>query len=155
MLWEGRYKASLIDSERYLLACMRYIEMNPVRANMVQHPGDYKWSSYPCYLKQVKNVTGMNPNGNNNNMDLLQRQHDIYYTDNPTLVNELLPDLVNIGLIQRCLQNLLKEKISIKNFTLILETIADFATATKNPDEISEQVRKRLGVYFVEEYEAQ
>jgi putative transposase len=45
-LWEGRYKASLVDSEAYLLSCMRYIELNPVRAGMVNHPGDYKWSSY-------------------------------------------------------------------------------------------------------------
>jgi len=45
-LWEGRYKASLIDSEAYLLTCMRYIELNPVRANMVEHPGEYGWSSY-------------------------------------------------------------------------------------------------------------
>jgi putative transposase len=45
-LWEGRFKSSLIDSEAYLLTCMRYIEMNPVRAGMVQHPGDYQWSSY-------------------------------------------------------------------------------------------------------------
>ena len=45
-LWEGRYKASLIDSERYLLTCSRYIEMNPVRAQMVDHPSEYPWSSY-------------------------------------------------------------------------------------------------------------
>lgn len=45
-LWEGRYKATLIDSEQYLLTCMRYIELNPVRAGMVDHPGDYPWSSY-------------------------------------------------------------------------------------------------------------
>ena len=45
-LWEGRFKASLVDSEAYLLTCMRYIEMNPVRANMVQHPAEYAWSSY-------------------------------------------------------------------------------------------------------------
>ena len=45
-LWEGRYKSSLVDSECYLLTCMRYIELNPVRANMVQRPGDYPWSSY-------------------------------------------------------------------------------------------------------------
>lgn len=46
-LWEGRYKASLIDSEQYLLACMRYIELNPVRAtNMAGHPSEYRWSSY-------------------------------------------------------------------------------------------------------------
>lgn len=45
-LWEGRYRASLLDSEAYLLACMRYIELNPVRACMVRHPRDYRWSSY-------------------------------------------------------------------------------------------------------------
>lgn len=45
-LWEGRYKSSLVDSEVYLLTCMRYIELNPLRANMVQHPGEYRWSSY-------------------------------------------------------------------------------------------------------------
>jgi len=45
-LWEGRYKSSLIDSEAYLLTCMRYIELNPVRAGMVSHPGEYRWSSY-------------------------------------------------------------------------------------------------------------
>jgi len=45
-LWEGRYKGALIDSERYLLTCSRYIELNPVRAGMVAHPGEYRWSSY-------------------------------------------------------------------------------------------------------------
>lgn len=50
-LWEGRYKATLIDSERYLLTCYRYIELNPVRANMVAHPSDYPWSSYLCHAE--------------------------------------------------------------------------------------------------------
>ena len=45
-LWEGRYKASLVNAEQYLLACHRYIEMNSVRANLVEHPRDYVWSSY-------------------------------------------------------------------------------------------------------------
>lgn len=45
-LWEGRYKATLIDTERYLLTCYRYIELNPVRANMAAHPAEYRWSSY-------------------------------------------------------------------------------------------------------------
>jgi putative transposase len=45
-LWEGRYKSSLINSAAYLLTCMRYIELNPVRARMVEHPGEYRWSSY-------------------------------------------------------------------------------------------------------------
>ena len=45
-LWEGRYRATVADSTRYLLAVMRYIELNPLRAGMVSHPRDYQWSSY-------------------------------------------------------------------------------------------------------------
>lgn len=45
-MWEGRFKASLVDSEIYFLRCCRYIECNPVRAQMVATPGDYRWSSY-------------------------------------------------------------------------------------------------------------
>jgi putative transposase len=45
-LWEGRYKSSLVQAESYLLACYRYIELNPVRADMVGDPGQYRWSSY-------------------------------------------------------------------------------------------------------------
>lgn len=45
-LWEGRYKTSLVQSDRYVLMCYRYIEMNPVRACMVKHPGEYPWSSF-------------------------------------------------------------------------------------------------------------
>jgi len=47
-LWEGRYKSTLISTEQYLLICMRYIELNPVRAGMVENPSDYLWSSYRC-----------------------------------------------------------------------------------------------------------
>lgn len=45
-LWEGRHKSSLVDAEHYLLLCYRYIELNPVTANMVQSPEQYPWSSY-------------------------------------------------------------------------------------------------------------
>ncbi len=45
-LWEGRHKASLVQQDRYLLVCYRYIELNPVRAGMVARPEEYKWSSY-------------------------------------------------------------------------------------------------------------
>jgi putative transposase len=45
-LWESRYKSSPIQSDRYLLACVRYIELNPVRAGMVPEAADYPWSSY-------------------------------------------------------------------------------------------------------------
>ncbi|MBX9812126.1 MAG: transposase [Burkholderiales bacterium] len=50
-LWEGRYKATVVDAESYLLTCMRYIELNPVRAGMVEHPGDYRWSSYRAHAQ--------------------------------------------------------------------------------------------------------
>ncbi len=45
-LWEGRFRSCLTQDEIYLLSCMRYIELNPVRAGMVAHPGEYRWSSY-------------------------------------------------------------------------------------------------------------
>ncbi len=45
-LWEGRHRSSLVQKDKYLLACYRYIEMNPVRAGMVSMPEEYRWSSY-------------------------------------------------------------------------------------------------------------
>lgn len=48
-LWDSRYKSSLVDAERYLLTCQRYIELNPVRAGMVDDPAHYRWSSYRAH----------------------------------------------------------------------------------------------------------
>ena len=45
-LWEGRFRSCLVQAEDYLLACYRYIELNPVRAGLVDHPRQYRWSSY-------------------------------------------------------------------------------------------------------------
>ena len=45
-LWEGRFRSCLTQEDSYLLACQRYIELNPVRADMVEHPAEYRWSSY-------------------------------------------------------------------------------------------------------------
>jgi len=44
-LWEGRFRSCLTQEETYLLACHRHIELNPVRAGMVEHPAEYRWSS--------------------------------------------------------------------------------------------------------------
>ena len=52
-LWEGRYRSNLIESERYLLACMVYMDLNPVRAGMVQQPADFKWSSHRHCIGQA------------------------------------------------------------------------------------------------------
>ena len=75
-------------------------------------------------------------------------------TTHPALVAELLPDLVNLGVLQRVLQNLLREGVPVLGLPLILEGVADFAPSTKNPDDLSELVRRRLGLYFVGEYES-
>ncbi len=48
-LWEGRYKSTLVETERYLLACMCYIDLNPVRAGLVAQARDYAWSSHSHY----------------------------------------------------------------------------------------------------------
>jgi putative transposase len=45
-LWEGRFKSAAVSRDEYLIACSRYIELNPVRAGLVTHPRDYRWSSY-------------------------------------------------------------------------------------------------------------
>ena len=45
-LWEGRYRATIVDTDAYLLTCMRYIELNPLRAGLVDDPANYRWSSY-------------------------------------------------------------------------------------------------------------
>jgi putative transposase len=55
-LWEGRFRSCPIEAEAYLLACQRYIELNPVRANMLAHPAEYKWSSYMANAQGAANV---------------------------------------------------------------------------------------------------
>lgn len=52
-LWDGRFKASLVESDEYLLTCYRYIDLNPVRAGMVAAAGDYEWSSYRQHVAAV------------------------------------------------------------------------------------------------------
>lgn len=51
-LWEGRYRSTVIETDRYLLACMVYIDLNPVRAGLVTAPKDYPWSSHGHYIGQ-------------------------------------------------------------------------------------------------------
>jgi putative transposase len=50
--WDGRYRAYVIENERYLLTCLRYVELNPVRAGMVLRPEDYPWSSYAVHAME-------------------------------------------------------------------------------------------------------
>ncbi|MDQ8202547.1 flagellar biosynthesis protein FlhA [Pelagicoccus sp. SDUM812003] len=85
----------------------------------------------------------------------VQKLVDHVQESHPALVSELIPDLVSVGIIHRVLQNLLKENVGIRNLTLILEAIGDFAHISKNPDDLSEYVRRRTGEFFVSDYEAE
>lgn len=58
-LWEGKFKSSPISMDNYLLACSRYIEMNPVRAHIVKDPKDYIWSSYKYKIGREKNAISL------------------------------------------------------------------------------------------------
>lgn len=61
-LWEGRFRSCLTQEETYLLACQRYIELNPVRAMMVEHPAEYRWSSYRANAQGEADAL-LQPNG--------------------------------------------------------------------------------------------
>jgi REP-associated tyrosine transposase len=60
-LWEGRFHSCLVGSERYALACYRYIESNPVTARMVDHPRDYRWSSFAANVRGVSGFLAPHP----------------------------------------------------------------------------------------------
>jgi flagellar biosynthesis protein FlhA len=72
---------------------------------------------------------------------------------NPTVVTELIPAQLNVGQVQRILQNLLAEGIAIRNLAGILEKISDFTAVTKNPDELSEHARRALGLQIIKPYQ--
>ena len=55
-LWEGRYKSNVVESQTYFLSCMRYIELNPVRAGITHHPANYRWSSHSDNAHGVNNA---------------------------------------------------------------------------------------------------
>jgi flagellar biosynthesis protein FlhA len=65
--------------------------------------------------------------------------------DHKALVEEVIPNLINLGIVQKVLQNLLEERMPIRDLPLILETLADYAPSSKDPDILSEYVRHNLG----------
>lgn len=85
----------------------------------------------------------------NNTTDLMGRQETQYLLDNltkthPKAVEELVPSLLSLGIVQKVLQNLLKERISIRDLLTIVETLADYAPMSKDPDLLTEYVRQKL-----------
>jgi flagellar biosynthesis protein FlhA len=103
-------------------------------------------------------VTHLSETIKRNCHDILSRQDVQNLLDNlkqthPTVVTELIPGQLNVGQVQRILQNLLSEGISIRNLAGILEKVSDYASVTKNPDELSEHARRALGGQIVKPFQ--
>ena len=70
----------------------------------------------------------------------------------PKVVEELVPNLLSLGVVLRVIKSLLKEDVSIRDMRTILETLADYATLTRDPDVLAEFVRQALGRFIVDQY---
>jgi flagellar biosynthesis protein FlhA len=95
----------------------------------------------------------------NNSSELLSRQDVKVLIDNvkeehPALVDELVPKLLSVGEVQKVLANLLNEQISIRDMVTVLETLADYAAVTRDPDMLTEYVRQRMSRYITNKYVA-
>ena len=120
-LWEGRYRSCIAQEENYLLICQRYIELNPVRAGMVQYPGDYRWSSFRA------NALG-------EETDLL-KNHSIYMVLGRSKKER-----------QASYCNLFQEKLSVEVLNEIREsTNGNFALGNRKfKDEIADALGRRV-----------
>ena len=93
-LWEGRFRSCLLQDEGYVLACYRYIELNPVRARMVEHPAEYLWSSYRANA-QGETARGLQPQefylalGNNEDARRMAYRELFRHELEPGLVDEI------------------------------------------------------------------
>ncbi|WP_442900275.1 FHIPEP family type III secretion protein [Geoalkalibacter sp.] len=74
----------------------------------------------------------------------VQNLLDNFRKSHPKVVEELVPDLLNLGTVMRVLQNLLREHVSIRDLRSILETLADWAPASQDPDQLTEHVRRSM-----------
>jgi flagellar biosynthesis protein FlhA len=105
-------------------------------------------------------VTHLSETVKRNCHEILSRQDvqnllDNLKTTHPTVVSELIPGQLNVGQVQRILQNLLAEGVSIRNLAGILEKISDYTSTTKNPDELSEYARRALGAQIIKPYQSE
>uniref|UniRef100_UPI003CE53E4B transposase n=1 Tax=Xanthomonas phaseoli TaxID=1985254 RepID=UPI003CE53E4B len=93
-LWEGRYKACLVDSADYVLRCYRYIELNPVRARLTDNPAAYRWSSCPANLgKRKHSALTPHPCWLTLGSDPIQRSNAYRALLNEALSDELLANI--------------------------------------------------------------
>ena len=104
-------------------------------------------------------VTHLSETVKRNCHEILSRQDVQNLLDNlkqthATVVSELIPGQLNVGQVQRILQNLLAEGVSIRNLAGILEKVSDYAGVTKNPDELSEHARRALGPQIIKPFQS-
>ena len=90
--------------------------------------------------------------------ELLNRQDvqklvDRLNQTHPKVVEELIPNLLSLGVVQRVLQNLLRERVSIRDFLTIMESLADYAPLSKDPEILTEYVRQKLARSILRQYE--
>ena len=98
-LFQGRYRAEIIESDSYNLQTSRYIHLNPVKASMVERPIEYKWSSYGVYMGQVKS-------------DIVNEQKILsYFKDNS---RELYREYVESKLINLEIDSEIEEKMEVE-----------------------------------------
>jgi flagellar biosynthesis protein FlhA len=83
----------------------------------------------------------------------VQKLVDRLSQSHPKVVEELIPNLLSLGVIQRVLQNLLRERVSIRDFLTIVETLADYAPLSKDPEILTEYVRQKLARSILRQYE--
>ena len=95
-LWDGRFKMSLVDGERYVMQVHRYIELNPVRAGMIEHPAGYPWSSYQANALG-KAIKLLSPHPMYLNLGMSPSDRQLAYQE---LYNEVLPE-VSLSEIRR------------------------------------------------------
>jgi putative transposase len=141
--WEGRYKTSLIDSDEYLLKCYRYIELNPVRAGMVETPQQYRWSSY-SENAGVDGVRLKSDTGGENTGDRIERVR----LKSDTRQNLLTPHSVYLALSKEqdkryaCYQSLFDETLDRQTIVKISRVI-EKGKAVGNPEFLLKVARMR------------
>ena len=96
-LFEGRFKTSIVQETQYLLTCLRYIELNPVRAGMVKDPGDYHWSSYRVHAFGI-NARLWSPHDLYRDLGMSGKQRQHAWRD---LINETL-DIEVMAKVRHC-----------------------------------------------------
>ncbi|OQY52189.1 MAG: flagellar biosynthesis protein FlhA [Desulfobacteraceae bacterium 4572_89] len=129
----------------------------PAKWIPVDREEEAKFAGYTVVDNSTVIATHLTEIIRSNSYDLLGRQDVQHLLDNlakssPKAVEELIPGLLSIGVVQKVLQNLLRERISIRNLLTVVETLADFAPMGKDPDLLTEYVRQRLAKAILAPY---